>query len=118
MRLLTELPGLDLLAQVEHSSAAFPVADLLDDGWQTGLLGRYYYVRTAAREGPDGQPVVCLRTCMIEHSFEDPATGSAACFLAAFLSSVKDKQTTRPAATKSPRASRCARRAASSLMSP
>ncbi|PHH89693.1 hypothetical protein CDD83_5474 [Cordyceps sp. RAO-2017] len=92
--LLTQLPDLDLLARVEQSTARFPVDRLLDDGWRRGFLGRYYFVRTGRRLDPDGQPVLSLRTRMIEHSFEDPATGSAACCLSAYLSTVGDKQTT------------------------
>ncbi|KND90523.1 putative isomerase [Tolypocladium ophioglossoides CBS 100239] len=91
---LVELPSLDLLADVQLSVTHFPVDKLLDEGWRNGFLGRYYYVRTGSRQDESGQPVVSLRTRMIAPTFEDPATGAAACCLSSFLSSVKDKQDT------------------------
>lgn len=91
---LVELPSLDLLADVQLSGTHFPVDRLLDEGWRNGFLGRYYYVRTGSRQDESGRPVVSLRTRMITQTFEDPATGSAACCLASFLSTVKDKQDT------------------------
>jgi predicted PhzF superfamily epimerase YddE/YHI9 len=81
--ILIELPSLDLLAQVTRSSASFPLDRLLDPDWQLGFLGRYYFVRLSAT--PDA---VTLRTRMVEATFEDPATGSAACCLSAYLTVV------------------------------
>ncbi|KAH7176196.1 putative phenazine biosynthesis protein [Dactylonectria macrodidyma] len=92
--ILTELPSLELLAEVQQSSTQFPIDRLLDDGWQNGFMGRYYYVRTGSSQDENGQPVVSLRTRMITHQFEDPATGAAACCLSSFLSAVGDKQET------------------------
>ncbi|KAH8649008.1 putative phenazine biosynthesis protein [Ilyonectria robusta] len=91
---LIELPSLALLAQVENSSTQFPVDKLLDEGWQNGVLGRYYYVKTGSSKDQNGRPVVSLRTRMMLPEFEDPATGSAACCLSSFLSTVGDKQGT------------------------
>lgn len=91
---LVELPSLDLLAQVHEVATPAPVDQILDDGWRGGFLGRYYYVRTDSGRDDNGQPVVSLRARMMEHALEDPATGSAACCLSAFLSAVGDKQDT------------------------
>lgn len=92
--ILTELPSLQLLAQVASCSTPIPPDQILDVGWQKGFLARYYYVRTASACDDNDMPVVSLRTRMMEHNFEDPATGAAACSLAAFLSTVGDKQGT------------------------
>ncbi|KAM6514305.1 hypothetical protein FALCPG4_015455 [Fusarium falciforme] len=92
--ILIELPSLELLAEVQQSSTQFSIDKLLDDGWQSGFMGRYYYVPTGSSQDENGQPVVSLRTRMITHQFEDPATGAAACCLSSFLSAVGDKQET------------------------
>ncbi|KAJ4179849.1 hypothetical protein NW759_017273 [Fusarium solani] len=92
--ILIELPSLGLLAEVQQSSTQFSIDKLLDDGWQSGFMGRYYYVPTGSSQDENGQPVVSLRTRMITHQFEDPATGAAACCLSSFLSAVGDKQET------------------------
>jgi PhzF family phenazine biosynthesis protein len=84
--ILVELPSLDLLQKVTLSPAVFPSEQLLDQDWQHGFLSRYYFVRTAEPHDRDGARVVSLRTRMIESSFEDPATGSAACCLSSYLS--------------------------------
>ncbi|RFU74725.1 phenazine biosynthesis [Trichoderma arundinaceum] len=93
---LIELPSLELLAQVSAGSATdFKAEGFLDDGWQTGFIGRFYYVRTGTSTADGGIPVVQLRTRMVSHGFEDPATGSASSCLGAFLSiHGGDKQTT------------------------
>jgi len=91
---LVELPSLELLGQVQQSSTQLPIDKLLDDGWQNGFMGRYYYVRTGSALDQNAQPVVSLRTRMITHEFEDPATGAAACCLSSYLSAIGDKQTT------------------------
>ncbi|UNI22681.1 hypothetical protein JDV02_008546 [Purpureocillium takamizusanense] len=91
---LVELPSLELLAGVQQSSTQLPVDKLLDEGWQNGFMGRYYYVRTGSGLDQNGQPAVSLRTRMITHEFEDPATGAAACCLTSYLSIIGDKQAT------------------------
>lgn len=53
----------------------------LDEGWTPSFVGSYYYC--AQGELDDG--TVALRTRMIEGNLEDPATGSAASGLAAYL---------------------------------
>lgn len=91
--ILIELPSLAVLAQATASNFTGPVDALLDDGWQTGLCCRFYYVRTAAPEmGADGVEVVRLRTRMIDALCEDPATGSASSALCCYLSKEKGEQ--------------------------
>ncbi|KAL6865747.1 hypothetical protein ACO1O0_001845 [Amphichorda felina] len=79
---LVELPSLDLLSRVTTSPAVFRADALLDDGWrEDGIIGRYYYVRLGSPE----RDVVSIRSRMTL-SFEDPATGSAACALSSYFS--------------------------------
>lgn len=92
--ILIELPSLELLAKVCLTGAHFPAHELLDQEWQEGFLARYYYVRTGSSQTATGIPTLSLRTRMLEKSFEDPATGSASCCLASYLSLEGDKQTT------------------------
>ncbi|KAL7817504.1 phenazine biosynthesis PhzC/PhzF protein [Trichoderma aethiopicum] len=95
---LVELPSLETLAHVAVGPVDFKPEGFLDDGWQQGFIGRFYYVRTGdSTADVDGVqvPVVGLRTRMVAEGFEDPATGSAASCLAAYLSTQgRDKQTT------------------------
>ena len=97
---LVELPSLEALAAVEFGH--LPPDDLLcDQGWRGGFVSKYYFVRTtgeqhdgraatASPKGPGpGLDVLFLRTRMLEDSFEDPATGSAACCLASYLSATE-----------------------------
>lgn len=91
--LLVELSSLEQLAKVQLTGVEFPPEELLDDGWRKGLIARYYYVKTEEKD-ENGLPVYVIRTRMMEHSFEDPATGSAACCLSSYLSIQGDKQTT------------------------
>ena len=82
---MVELSSLeDELAAVGSSAAPVPNKEsLIDRGWDGGLLGCYFFVVT---ERPEPNKTR-IRTRMIEHSIgEDPATGSAACSLACFLS--------------------------------
>lgn len=58
------------------------VVDGLDENWKDTFVGTYFFVRTGKR----AEGVSTLRTRMIEGQLEDPATGSAASGLAAFLS--------------------------------
>lgn len=78
---LVELPSLELLSQVTLTAAELPLGRLLDSGSKLGFIGRYYYVRLAEESAK-----VTIRSRMTEGSFEDPATGSAACCLCAYLS--------------------------------
>lgn len=83
--LLVELPSLEHLARVNiRNRLDFEAVSnlLLDKGaWASSFVARYYYVPqfttdTAVWKG---------QTRMIELDFEDPATGSAACALASYL---------------------------------
>ncbi|UKZ76465.1 hypothetical protein TrVFT333_004169 [Trichoderma virens FT-333] len=91
---LVELPSLELLAAVAAGGSKFDAEGFLDQDWQNGFIGRFYYVRTGSTT-VDGVPVVQLRTRMMAEGFEDPATGAASSCLAAYLSTQgSDKQTT------------------------
>ncbi|KHO01698.1 Phenazine biosynthesis PhzC/PhzF protein [Metarhizium album ARSEF 1941] len=90
--LLVELESLEQLAKVQQTGVGFPPEELLDDGWRRGLIARLYYVKMGERRDEEsGLPVQMLRTRMMEHLFEDPATGSAACCLGSYLSIEADK---------------------------
>lgn len=92
---LVELPSVELLGHVATGGVELKPQGFLDDGWQNGFIGRFYYVRTGSSTGDDGVPVVGLRTRMMAEGFEDPATGAASSCLAAYLSTQGgDKQTT------------------------
>lgn len=80
---LVHLPDLDHLATVTPSVTPFRTDQLLDDGWQYGFLSMYYFVHIGQRD-EDGKTVFSIRSRMME-SFEDPATGSAACALSSYL---------------------------------
>ncbi|KFA76408.1 hypothetical protein S40288_04811 [Stachybotrys chartarum IBT 40288] len=92
--ILVELPSLQLLAQVKLIPAHFPTSQLLDEGWGTGFIGTYFFVRTSASRLESDREHVSLRTRLVEDTFEDPATGSAACALSSYLSLAgKSRQT-------------------------
>jgi predicted PhzF superfamily epimerase YddE/YHI9 len=83
-----ELPNLEALAAIElpaggetiKTASAFN-GGYLDAGWDTaGLINLYFYVRDVS----DDEKTV-LRTRMLLGNFEDPATGSSATGLAAYL---------------------------------
>ena len=55
----------------------------LDEGWEKSFVGTYFYAITSH----PNEKITRIRTRMLEPSVgEDPATGSAACTLACFLS--------------------------------
>jgi PhzF family phenazine biosynthesis protein len=86
--ILVHLASLDLLAEVKVTQLDLDAMsnELLDAGWRDSLVARYYYVDVENEdEKEEGEEVRCLRTRMIEHSIEDPATGSAASALGAYL---------------------------------
>lgn len=78
---LVELESIKALAEVSLAGQSV-VVDGLDQGWDQTFVGTYFYVRMGKSEGGATQ----LRTRMIEGPLEDPATGSAASDLAAYLS--------------------------------
>ncbi|KAI0200019.1 hypothetical protein F4808DRAFT_174695 [Astrocystis sublimbata] len=92
---LVPLPSIELLGQVKILSLDFASLDapLLDEGWREGLVMRYYYAEDAA--SAQANNVKCLRTRMVELGFEDPATGSAATALCAYLTLTQEKIDTR-----------------------
>lgn len=79
---LVKLPSLELLGRVGRTRLDFAQtpAPLLDPEWAPSFVARYYYVD----EGEEGGARK-IRTRMVELGFEDPATGSAASCLAAYL---------------------------------
>lgn len=78
---LVELESVEALAKVALAGQSVEI-DGLDQGWNDTFIGTYFYVRTGKSEGGATQ----LRTRMIEGPLEDPATGSAASDLVAYLS--------------------------------
>lgn len=78
---LIELESIEALGLVSLASASL-VVDGLDEGWNKTFIGTYFFVRTGKKD----KGATTLRTRMIEGPLEDPATGSAASDLAAYLS--------------------------------
>jgi PhzF family phenazine biosynthesis protein len=83
---LVELESLVALDMVSLASCSLTI-DGLNDEWCDTFIGTYFFVRT----GPGSLGVTTLRTRMIEGTLEDPATGSAASDLAAYLSLMDGK---------------------------
>ncbi|KAL0474028.1 Diaminopimelate epimerase-like protein [Neurospora intermedia] len=87
--LLVKLPSLGHLAKVSTAKRLdfSKVEGLLDKGeWERGFVSRYYYVpMKREKESENGRKEFKFRTRMVELGFEDPATGSAACTLASYL---------------------------------
>jgi PhzF family phenazine biosynthesis protein len=80
---LTPVPTLaGLGALAPNAVPARPLPASLDPGWREGLAERYFYHEL----GPDAAGATAVRARMFADGFEDPATGSAACALAACLS--------------------------------
>ncbi|KAF6806791.1 phenazine biosynthesis [Colletotrichum sojae] len=82
---LTELPSLEALSSVAIGPADLPPAKLADEGWRNTLLSTYHFVRLGS-ETVDGKTVHKIRARLVTPSLEDPATGSAASALTAYLS--------------------------------
>ncbi|KAH7169420.1 hypothetical protein DER46DRAFT_635329 [Fusarium sp. MPI-SDFR-AT-0072] len=91
--LLVKLPSLELLSRVSTASRLRfdePIQDLLlDKGpWGSSFCYRYYYVPLEEGDeskSDDKADVRRLRARMVELASEDPATGSAAVTLGAYL---------------------------------
>ncbi|KAI5922555.1 hypothetical protein F4810DRAFT_256933 [Camillea tinctor] len=81
--LLIQLPSLELLKQVPVSKVDLDGlrGSMLDEGWRESFVGKLYYVDV----GAGAEDVKHFRTRMIEFGNEDPATGSAASALGAYL---------------------------------
>lgn len=78
---LIELESVEALGMVSLAGQSLEIDDL-DQGWDERFIATYFYVRTGESESGATQ----IRTRMIEGPLEDPATGSAASDLAAYLS--------------------------------
>ncbi|KAF2687934.1 Diaminopimelate epimerase-like protein [Lentithecium fluviatile CBS 122367] len=83
---LVELESLEALQRVGLSGLSLSSKEMgLDEGWSRTFVGMYFFIWVG--NGSDGEKR--LRTRMIEGTLEDPATGSAASALAAYLSLVE-----------------------------
>ncbi|KAI0416875.1 hypothetical protein F5X98DRAFT_364099 [Xylaria grammica] len=93
---LVRLPSLDLLGRVKALRLDFKAlsASLLDEGWRDSFVARYYFVDTEGEKGAL-KDVRYLRTRMVELGFEDPATGSAATALGAYLTATQERKGTK-----------------------
>ncbi|KAH8799128.1 hypothetical protein F5884DRAFT_825378 [Xylogone sp. PMI_703] len=82
--LLLELPSEEILAKVNSTNRMLHVDGQLDaKGHSIGdLVAVYFYVKTGVKDNG----TVLLKTRLMYGSIEDPATGSAACALTAYLS--------------------------------
>ncbi|KAH8634920.1 hypothetical protein IG631_10320 [Alternaria alternata] len=78
---LVELESEEALGMVSLAGQSLKIRGL-DQGWDQTFIGTYFFVRT----GKSNEGVTRVRTRMIEGPLEDPATGSAASDLAAYLS--------------------------------
>ncbi|KAH6659411.1 hypothetical protein BKA67DRAFT_652641 [Truncatella angustata] len=86
---LVKLESLEQLARIGQTRLNFKATSLLDEDWAPSFVSRYYYVDQGVGKGSDGQEVRNIRTRMVELDFEDPATGSAASTLAAYLTAAE-----------------------------
>jgi predicted PhzF superfamily epimerase YddE/YHI9 len=92
--ILVELPSINALAAVDMPIGGEMIklssalnGGYLDAGWDgEGLINLYFYVRDVPECGR-----TVLRTRMLLGNFEDPATGSSATGLAAYLSLVSQQ---------------------------
>jgi pre-mRNA-processing factor 19 len=83
--ILVQLPSLEHLAKTS-SVKRIDFSHLSSSlGLGEGFVARYYYVPTADSVAANGSRSFEIRTRMLELGFEDPATGSAACTLASYL---------------------------------
>ncbi|KAI3322086.1 Diaminopimelate epimerase-like protein [Xylariaceae sp. AK1471] len=91
--MLVHLASLELLAEVKITQLDLDALStaLLDAGWRDSLVARYYYVDVENEDEKEDE-VRCLRTRMVGHGMEDPATGSAATALSAYLTLAQEKK--------------------------
>lgn len=85
--LLVELKSLTALGEVTMENPGVDFHGLLDREWGEGFVSKYYFVVLGEEGG-----VVRVRTRMIEVAMEDPATGSAASALSAWLSLIGEQR--------------------------
>ncbi|KAL2109135.1 hypothetical protein VUR80DRAFT_2933 [Thermomyces stellatus] len=82
-QILVQLPSLEALAAVTTSAISVRADETYhDESWASGMVCPYFFVRDVRDDVLDRE---VIRTRMIAGPFEDPATGSAACGLAAYL---------------------------------
>ncbi|CZT14333.1 related to epimerase, PhzC/PhzF homolog [Ramularia collo-cygni] len=77
-----ELASVELLSTIALSGRALPK---LDDEWNVGFIGSYFYVPTRESRVDGDVNRVELQARMIADGFEDPATGSAACAIGGMI---------------------------------
>ncbi|MCJ1247641.1 hypothetical protein MMC30_004856 [Trapelia coarctata] len=85
---LVDLPTLSALESLQLSKMALEPTcrHMLDEGWAPSMISPYYYVILHDGRGGGKNEFTKIRARMIGQPFgEDPATGSAACDLAAYL---------------------------------
>ena len=88
-QLFIELPSLEALAAVTPATGGELVStDYLDEGWKAGLICVYFIVRDV-EDSVTKKKVIRSRTIL--GTLEDPATGSAASGLAAYLTLTEGK---------------------------
>ncbi|KUM64555.1 hypothetical protein ACN42_g2504 [Penicillium freii] len=88
-QLFIELPSLEALAAVTPATGGELVsAEQLDEGWKAGLICVYFIVRDV-EDSVSKKKVIRSRTIL--GTLEDPATGSAASGLAAYLTLTEGK---------------------------
>lgn len=88
-QLFIELPSLEALAAVTPATGGELVsADYLDEGWKVGLVCVYFIVRDV-EDSVTKKKVI--RSRMMLGTLEDPATGSSASGLAAYLTLTEGK---------------------------
>ena len=87
---MVELPSVEQhLSAVKFSSRAIPTAaEKIDEDWETTILDPMFFVKLP----PSEAGTIRLRTrVVVQDVGEDPATGSASCGLAAYLSLLDGK---------------------------
>ncbi|KAJ5543161.1 hypothetical protein N7535_005590 [Penicillium sp. DV-2018c] len=88
-QLFVELPSLEALAAVTPATGGETVSDqYLDEGWRGLLLCVYFFVREVDDSVLKRE---VIRSRMLLGTLEDPATGSAASGLAAYLALTEEK---------------------------
>jgi len=82
--LLVRLESLEMLGAVQLVSEDVSFHGVLDEGWRTGFVAKYYFV-VLEEGGWTNGGLTRVRSRMLEVAMEDPATGSAASALSCYL---------------------------------
>ncbi|SMQ51691.1 unnamed protein product [Zymoseptoria tritici ST99CH_1A5] len=80
-----EVPDVETLGQVGTLAVRPDAVARMDAAWNVGLVGSYFYTITSPFKAAEDVEHIQVQSRMLLNSFEDPATGSAACGLAAML---------------------------------